>query len=1285
MQGSRGVFALSRSFSSLQNGAGCSVLVAAAIALILAFPMRAMSRSERADFDAPGAIHARDRVAREAFLLSRRGLNFGLPPNAYRKAIAQMRRQEREASAIATLDATGSTPATAPLGWNALGPLPLLSEVPTFGGVPLGSALAGVTGRVTAMVADPTASGRMFVGTGDGGVWMRANAGAAFVPIFDLEPALSVGSLALDTTTTPNPTLYVGSGEGNGSADSYYGEGVFVSTNLGASWTQLGASQFAHASIASLAVDTTQTPRVIYAAVTYGSSANRADASWVEGDFSQNGLWRSPDGGASWISYPAGTFGACPYFTSDPCPAESVVIDPASPAAVLVSILGVGVFRSSNSGFSWTQANLPNLSGGVGRASVAAAGGVAYAIVGAEDGIEFAGFYQSPDDGVTWNSESIPSATVGGVTIDGSSSSNFSESFFDQTLAIDPADATGSTVAFGGVGIYRSVNAGAAWTSLAPSGGTHSDQHAIAFDPTSAHSFYLGNDGGLYYFNSGAHTWTALNSSISAAQAQSVGPHPTNSTIALAGFQDNGTALFNAAEPAALSWTQIDDDDGGFALFDPVNPNFAYHTFATTSAGPRVSCSTNGGATFSSASSSAALQAAMESAGDPGAAYYPPLASDPAVAEHVLFGAHSVYVSNDGMATWAPQTTQDLTGGCNSGACALEDLEIAPSDNTKAYALSMETNTTFRPTPFKIFTTVQAGVQVSGAQPNGAEWIDKTAELPSYVFPDSTQATGIAVSPFNYNVAWLSLSGFTAATGIGHVFVTTNFGGSWTQADGNPTLQSPPPAGALPDVPVLRLLVDRNDPTGNTVLAATDIGIFQTTNGGNTWVPFNLGVIPAVAVFDIEQNLSGVVFAATHGRGIFELTGEGTPGIPTATPDATISPTPTASATPTATRTGTATPSNTPTVTRTATATPSVTATATLTATATTTPTVTATPTATASSTATATASPTITATASSTQTPTTTQTQTATPTGTASATPTSTQTATITSTATASASASATATQTTTVTSTQTPTITQTPSATPTATATASLTATSTPTATVSATATSTATATVSRTATATATPTATATSTATVTATPTATATSTATVTATPTATPTITATPTATPTATVTITATPTATPTATVTTTATASASSTATPTATATRTATATATATATSTATATPTATPTMTPTPMPTVGAALSVSPSSASFSAKVGKKSKAVKITADNQGSVAITMMGTQVSGAFSQSTTCSGSLKPKKKCTYSVVFAPIATGASAGTLTIHNNGSSGTKTVSLSGTGD
>ncbi len=104
----------------------------------------------------------------------------------------------------------------------------------------------------------------------------------------------------------------------------------------------------------------------------------------------------------------------------------------------------------------------------------------------------------------------------------------------------------------------------------------------------------------------------------------------------------------------------------------------------------------------------------------------------------------------------------------------------------------------------------------------------------------------------------------------------------------------------------------------------------------------------------------------------------------------------------------------------------------------------------------------------------------------------------------------------------------------------------------------------------------------------------------------------------------------------------------------------------------------------MPTVAAALAVSPSSATFTAKLGKKSKAKKITADNQGKVSIMLSGAQVTGDFALSKVCGGALKPKKKCTYAVVFAPIAKGLGAGILTITNNSSSGPRTVNLSGTG-
>ena len=172
-------------------------------------------------------------------------------------------------------------------------------------------------------------------------------------------------------------------------------------------------------------------------------------------------------------------------------------------------------------------------------------------------------------------------------------------------------------------------------------------------------------------------------------------------------------------------------------------------------------------------------------------------------------------------------------------------------------------------------------------------------------------------------------------------------------------------------------------------------------------------------------------------------------------------------------------------------------------------------------------------------------------------------------------------------------------------------------------------------------------------------------------------------------------PTATPTVSATATAVRTPVTSATPTSSPTPTATATVTATPSTTATVSatpttvrtpvtsPTPTATFTPTPMPTVAAPLIVSPGSASFTAKLGARSKARKITAHNGGNVSILLIGAQVTEDFTLSKLCGSTLKPRRTCTYTVVFSPTAIGVRTGFLTINNTGSTGLRTVKLSGT--
>ena len=900
----------------LRRAAPAAVLLAVSIVAMLAAHLDAESSK-------PNGVRSNGAATREDYaedyaedLASRRGLAFGVPRDAYQNAVVSMRAMKHRASAMA------SSAASAAPQWTALGPVPIQNETPNFGGNPIGGPLASASGKVTAIAVDPTTAGRLFIGTSGGGVWMSTNGGASFTSIFDLQPTLAIGALTLDPTTTP-PTIFAGTGEANNTVDSYFGLGIFVSTDLGKTWAQnTGGGSFLDASIARIAIDTTQTPRVIYAAVSTGSTSNRAGVNLIVNSITNNGLWESLDGGMSWAMVPLSTQDDCPSFGGF-CPAEDVEIDPIHPNNVYAAIYQSGVFVSHDSGSTWQTMSFPGVvNSQIGRATISAHNNSAYILLGAVDSKEYLAFFKETAQRV------VPSANLATATLDGTVSSNVSGADYNQAVFLDPSDGSGSTVLVGGTGIYRSANSGNSWTFVGQNGGVPANQHAIAADPFNPGNFFVGNDGGLFSFNSSSGNWTALNTNLSTAVLQGIGPHPSNNNVMLAGVAGNGTVMFNGAV-TPQPWNAVDYGDSGFAIYDRVNPGFAYHSFMTTNGAPAISRSTDGGMTWNSAQATFTLQSALGAANDAGAGYFPPLASDPLIAKRVFFGAHSVYVSTDGALTWGSQTSQDLTGRCSNGACAIQDLEFAPSMHNVAYALSTQTFETGTPTPFKIFQTAQANVQVSSSNPAGAAWTDVTVNLP--FDPTKTQATGIAVSPFNAAIAFLGISGFTAKTSVGHVYLTNDSGAHWFRADGNPQNVNPPPSTAIPDIPVLRLLVDANDRSGQTVLAGTDVGVFRSSNLGQTWVPFNLGVIPTVPVFDIEQNLNGVIFAGTHGRGAFELSGTGGPiPTPTALPSTTAtSPTPTATRTATPTRTATRTPTATPTATATLTATASATLTAT--------------------------------------------------------------------------------------------------------------------------------------------------------------------------------------------------------------------------------------------------------------------------------------------------------------------------------------------------------------------
>ena len=114
---------------------------------------------------------------------------------------------------------------------------------------------------------------------------------------------------------------------------------------------------------------------------------------------------------------------------------------------------------------------------------------------------------------------------------------------------------------------------------------------------------------------------------------------------------------------------------------------------------------------------------------------------------------------------------------------------------------------------------------------------------PNLVFPVPSNATtsttnryvsDIVIDPINANTAYLSLAYYTSPSTAGQVWKTTNLNAApptWTAA-----------SGGLPNIPVNALVIDTCVSQPDHLWAGTDIGVYETTNGGTTWTPYGTGI-----------------------------------------------------------------------------------------------------------------------------------------------------------------------------------------------------------------------------------------------------------------------------------------------------------------------------------------------------------------------------------------------------------------------------------------------------------
>src|SRR5262249_46346766 len=100
----------------------------------------------------------------------------------------------------------------------------------------IGPAVMG--GRVSDIAIDPHNPFVFYVGLGHGGVFKTNDNGVTFDPIFDKQPMLSVGAVAV--APSDSEVVWVGTGEANDRNSSDWGDGVYRSTDGGEKWENVG-------------------------------------------------------------------------------------------------------------------------------------------------------------------------------------------------------------------------------------------------------------------------------------------------------------------------------------------------------------------------------------------------------------------------------------------------------------------------------------------------------------------------------------------------------------------------------------------------------------------------------------------------------------------------------------------------------------------------------------------------------------------------------------------------------------------------------------------------------------------------------------------------------------------------------------------------------------------------------------------------------------------------------------------------------------------------------------
>lgn len=751
------------------------------------------------------------------------------------------------------LNATDN-PLLSPFRWRSIGPV-------------------GQGGRVDDIEVDPNDFRVYYVGFATGGIWKTTNNGTTFKPVFDSYETHSIGDMAI--APSRSSVLYVGTGEPNNRQSSSFGAGMYKSTDGGETFTHIGLRETQ--TIARVVVHPTNPDIVWVAAVgrLFGPNPER-------------GVFKSTDGGATWQHV---------LKVDENTGATELVMDPSDPNTLFAATYqrrrtaccfvgggpGSGIWRSDDGGATWSKVTGGGLPEGT-------KGRIALAMTPADPDVIYAQMELAADDETPlseaereeWQrlarADSLPPdpehsgvwrSGDKGRTWEFRSNQNGRPMYFSQ-MRVSPSDP--DLVYVVDLQVRKSRDGARTWEQL--SGYGHVDQHAFWINPESHDHLLIGNDGSVDVSYDQGETWESLRT-WAVGQPYHASVDMRRPYYVCTGLQDNGSwcgpSSVRGGPILQQDWYRVGGGDGFYTLVDPTDYNVVFaesqngnirrvnlRTGETNSIRPRAPSTQN-------------LETNIRP--EPPITttirwnWNTPILLSPHNPNTIYAGGNRLFISRDRGDTWT--MTGDLTKNLDRNRVTLmgmrNDLprcdqttrgqKCIPSRNDGVSNYGTATTVAESPlVPGVLWMGTDDGnIQVS--RDGGATWAEVGRNIPGGT--REYYVSRVEASWFDAGTAYASLDGHRSDDLAPYVFVTRDYGATWTSI-----------ASDLPVVGNVNTV--RQDPKNPTLLyVGTEFAFFVSGDDGASWVRFMNG-LPVVRIDDVLVHpRDGDLVLSTHGRSVW--------------------------------------------------------------------------------------------------------------------------------------------------------------------------------------------------------------------------------------------------------------------------------------------------------------------------------------------------------------------------------------------------------------------------------